>query len=778
MLSGDNKIFNASILIVEDNNIVMLELKDRLEEIGYKVIDSAPSGLVAIQKAENFHPDLIMMDIRLKGEMDGIETAAEIKRELDIPVIYLTAHSDDDTLQRAKITEPYGYVIKPYEERELFSTIEMALYKHEMEKKLKESRHWLSTTLKSIGDALIATDSNGIIKIINYVAEDITEWEFEDAIGKDIKEVFKIKDKDDPVLISLRYKSIIGASNKILIGKNGKETPIDFSSAPIKDDNGEISGIVLVFRDIAEKLEAKELIEKQRIFLRQIIDIDPNYISVKNYDGKFELTNKAAAEALGTTVDEIIGREDREFFNQEEIDYQRKIERAVIDSLEEIFIPEDKLIDANGRVHLLQTFKGAIDSQNGDKKLVLSVASDITDLKETEKALKESEGRIKTLLKAIPDIVVRYKRNGTILDYHIQEKDILFPDKNIIGEKIYNILDKTLAEKILLHSEQSIKTNQIQIFEHESFINEVINYKEIRIVSLLSEQMEDRQYEFIMILKEITERKIAQSEMLNYLTEIKQSKNVFEQKTIELSNLNTKLNESEKELKALNAGKDKFFSIIAHDLRSPFTSLLGLTEYLASDYSSITKNELKDVSNNLLKSAKLTFNLLENLLQWAKIRTGRIKFNPESFSLKQVISQMIDLYKGNAVNKNIALQVEIINDVKVLADLNMVETVLRNLFSNAIKFTKDYGKIIISVKEKGEYAHISIVDNGVGIREDIIEKLFQIDQNISTKGTQNEEGSGFGLILCKEFVEMNNGEISVNSEVGKGSNFSFTLPKA
>lgn len=766
----------VSIIVVEDNNIVMLELKDRLEEMGYNVVDTAPSGSEALSKIEQHHPNLIMMDIRLKGEMDGIDTAARIKKEFDIPVIYLTAHTDDDTIQRAKKTEPYGYVIKPFEEKELFSVIEMALYKHEMEIKLKESKNWLSATLTSIGDALIATDSNGIIKIINHVAEDLIEWNAKDAYGKDIREIFKIKGKESPVLISLQYNSIVGLTNKTLIGKNGKETPIDFSSAPIKDENGEISGIVLVFRDITEKLEAKELIEKQRIFLRQIIDTDPNFISVKNSDGKFELTNKAAAEALGSTVDDIVGKDDSKFFNQKEIEFQRKIERTVIDSLEEIFIPEDRLIDAEGKVHLLQTFKRAIDSQNGDKKLVLSVASDITHLKETENALRESEERIKTLLKAIPDIVVRYRRNGTILDYHIQNPDLLFPNTNIIGEKIYNVLEKNLAEKILLFSEKAIKTNQIQTFEHESCFNEELNYKAIRIVNLPVEQMDNSQNEFIIIIRDITERKIAQAEMLKYLNEIKQSKNVLEEKTIELSDLNSKLNESEKELKALNASKDKFFSIIAHDLRSPFTSLLGLTEYLASDYNNIPQNELKVISDNLLQSAKLTFNLLENLLQWAKVRTGRIKLNAEYFSLKKVICGMLDLYKGNAVNKDISIEVNINGDIDVFADLNMVETIFRNLFSNAIKFTHAGGKIIVGVKEKDGIVEISIKDNGVGISEENIKKLFQIDQNISTHGTQNEEGSGVGLILCKEFVEMNDGKIFVESKAGKGSTFSFTVP--
>lgn len=767
---------NASILIVEDNNIVMLELRSRLEETGYNVVGYAPSGFEAVKKAEEFHPDLIMMDIRLKGEMDGIDAAARIKNELDIPVIYLTAHTDDDTLQRAKFTEPYGYVIKPFEERELFSTIEMALYKHGMEKKLKESRHWLSTTLKSIGDALIATDSKGTVKIINHVAEDLTEWNYDEAYGREINDIFKIKDKDNPIIITLRYLSIAGLSNITLIGKNGKETQIDFSSAPIKDENGEISGIVLVFRDITDKIKSKELIEKQRVFLRQIIDTDPNFISVKDIEGKFELTNKAVAEALGTNTEEILGKRDIDFFDSETISYQRKIERQVINSLEEIYLPEDKLIDADGKVHLLQTFKRAIDSQDGDRKLVLSIASDITELKKTENALRESEKRIKTLLKAIPDIVLRYQKDGKVLDFHVHDSEALFQNADILGEEIYNIFEKELADKISIFSEKAISTGQIQIFEHNIFIDGRVNYKEIRIGSLPSNQPESFRDECIIIIRDITEQKTAQAEMLKYLSEVNESKNILEQKTIELAGLNQKLNESEQELKALNASKDKFFSIIAHDLRSPFTSLLGLTDYLASEYRNISTDELKEISSNLLKSAKTTYNLLENLLQWAKIRTGRIKFNPESFNIKTVTYQMIDLYKGNALNKNISFETEIYKEIIVFADLNMVETIFRNLISNSIKFTKEKGKIVITVKEKDKFAEINIKDNGIGISSETIGKLFQIDQNVSTLGTQNEEGSGFGLILCKEFAEINKGEIFVKSEIGKGSVFSFTLP--
>ena len=638
-------MYKASILIVEDNFIVMMELKDRLTEMGYEIADTVASGEEAINKARLCHPDLTIMDIRLKGAMDGIDAAASIKKEFDIPVIYLTAHTDEDTLQRAKITEPFGYIIKPFDERELNSAIEMALYKHKMEKRLKENEHWLSTTLKSIGDALIATNSYGIIKLINPVAEEITGWKYHEAIGLNIKDVFVVKDDkgnflENPVITSLQSNSIVGETDKILISKNGTETPVDFSSAPIKDENDlqlPLIGIVLVFRDITERKKTKGLIEKQKIFLREIIDTDPNYITVKNAEGKFELTNKAVAEALGTTTDEIVGKRDVEYFAGKEIEYQRKLEEEVLNSRKEIFVPEEKLIDSKGKIHLLQTFRRAINGQDGHEKLVLSVASDITELKLIEKAL--------------------------------------------------------------------------------------------------------------------------------------------EKKAAELTEMNLKLNESEKELRVLNESKDKFFSIIAHDLRSPFMALLGLSRHLFDEIDNIDKEELRSVSENILRSANNTFDLLENLLQWAKVKTGRINYEPVEINLKKILDKAIFLYEDNAAKKSIFIAIDVDDKISVSADPNMVEVILRNLISNAIKFSARKSMINISSENGKDFIKINVADTGVGISKNKIDKIFQVGSNVSTLGTENEEGSGLGLILCKEFVGINKGEISVESQTGKGSTFSFTLPK-
>jgi PAS domain S-box-containing protein len=256
---------NVKILVVEDESIVAMDIKHRAEGLGYSVTGITPSGEGAIQKALETLPDLVLMDIVLKGDMDGVEAAQKIRDTLDIPVVYLTAYSDEKTLKRAKVTEPFGYIIKPFEDRELHSAVEVALYKHKMESKLKESEKWLSTTLESIGDAVIATDENGCVKFMNPVAMAITGWNEADALGKNLKEIYNIIKEDseasidDPVKEVIQKNQIIELNDPtILITRNGNKVPIDDSSAPIKDSNGNIIGVALVFRDITERRKAEK----------------------------------------------------------------------------------------------------------------------------------------------------------------------------------------------------------------------------------------------------------------------------------------------------------------------------------------------------------------------------------------------------------------------------------------------------------------------------------------------------------------------------------------
>lgn len=257
----------AKILIVEDEAIIAKDLQWRLEGMGYDAPHIVATGQEAVQKAHETAPDLILMDIMLLGPMDGIEAANRIRGKADIPVIYLTAYADEEVLERAKMTEPFGYLIKPIGDRELHSNIEITLHKHRVDKKLRGNEKWLSTVLASIGDAVIATDTDGHLIFMNPAAEALTGWKEEEVSGKALENIFNIINEktgekvENPVQKVLRDGALMGiADNTVLITRDGSRIPIDDSGAPIKDENGNTLGVVMVFSDITARRRAEALL--------------------------------------------------------------------------------------------------------------------------------------------------------------------------------------------------------------------------------------------------------------------------------------------------------------------------------------------------------------------------------------------------------------------------------------------------------------------------------------------------------------------------------------
>jgi PAS domain S-box-containing protein len=234
---------------------------------------------------------------------------------------------------------------------------------------------------------------------------------------------------------------------------------------------------------------------------------------------------------------------------------------------------------------------------------------------------------------------------------------------------------------------------------------------------------------------------------------------------------------TEEKLQDSIASKDKFFSIIAHDLKSPFQGLIGFSNILLNDFESLTKDEIKDFITHISKSANNLLILLQNLLEWSRLQTGKMDYNPVKVDLNIEVETAINILKGNAFKKGIRLNNQISEGTLLKADRNMLDCICQNLLTNAIKFTREGGEVKISALESGDFYQINVADTGVGIRECDMKKLFKIDVSHTTKGTANESGTGLGLLLLKDMVEMHNGKIWVESEFGKGSTFIFTLPK-
>lgn len=224
------------------------------------------------------------------------------------------------------------------------------------------------------------------------------------------------------------------------------------------------------------------------------------------------------------------------------------------------------------------------------------------------------------------------------------------------------------------------------------------------------------------------------------------------------------------------AAKNKFFSIISHDLRGSFGIILSFVQILQESRIYLSEDELNELLDDIGKTANNTLGLLENLLEWARSQTGSIKYNPEKLKVSELVTESLNPNRESADKKRIELSSKLNGSPFVMADKNMVSLVVRNLVSNAIKFTPKNGKIEVLSEKLDNFLKVSVVDNGLGIEPERIEKLFSIDKKISTNGTNNEQGNGLGLILCKEFVERNGGNIAVKSKKDQGTTVSFTLP--
>ncbi len=293
----------TNILIVEDERIVAMELESRLTSLGYTVCAQAVSGEEALNLTGAHIPDLILMDINIKGKIDGIKTTEEIKRHYEIPIIYLTAFNDPQTIDRAKATEPYGYIIKPFEERELQTNIEIAVYKHTMEKKLRISEKRLSIILNSIGDAVIAADNNGQINYINPEAERLTGFTREQATGKDIFDVFRIEDEIQRGQAEEAVKNLNNSDSsarfpyQATIDCGGRiKRIVDINFNMIKDEKNNNNGMVISFRDITAKFQGEiALLESEKKY-RKVVENATEIIFIINTKGEFTFANEATVK--------------------------------------------------------------------------------------------------------------------------------------------------------------------------------------------------------------------------------------------------------------------------------------------------------------------------------------------------------------------------------------------------------------------------------------------------------------------------------------------------
>jgi PAS domain S-box-containing protein len=370
---------------------------------------------------------------------------------------------------------------------------------------------------------------------------------------------------------------------------------------------------------------------------------------------------------------------------------------------------------------------------------------DLTERKKAEELLRQSETKYRNLIETMPDGVYRSTPEGKFIE---------------VNDAMVRILGYDSKEDLM---SIDIKTQLYFDPEERERLTKKLRINELDIFPL---RKKDGSTVYI--------------EDHGWLVTDDSGKTIFHEgisrDVTQRKNAEVQLQEYSEQLKELVATKDKFFSIIAHDLKSPFNSIIGLSEIIKNDAKHLDIAAIEQYAGIIHSTSNNTFRLLENLLDWARIQQSQMPFHPVSLVLKTLTNEVLEFLIEKANSKMIAIINYIPDHLIVMADKNMIRTILRNLISNALKFTSKNGKIEIKAVERENKVEISIEDTGIGIKPEDIDKIFKIGSNFSKRGTENEKGTGLGLLLCKEFVEEHGGEIWVESEEGKGSSFKFSIP--
>ncbi|OGU34931.1 MAG: hypothetical protein A2068_00815 [Ignavibacteria bacterium GWB2_35_6b] len=509
-------------------------------------------------------------------------------------------------------------------------------------------------------------------------------------------------------------------------------------------------------REIAGHKQAEDALQQSSQKWEGIISASPDGIGMITLDGKIQLISDKLVEMHGYNKEEKSGYLGKSVFDF--IDPSNH--QLLIDNTRKLLTGESNrkiseytaIKKDNSRFYIDVNSTVLFDSENKPSS-ILYVQRDITERRLAEEALQQSNQKLEAIISASPDGIGMISLDGKIqlmsdklmeiYGYSVEEKN------EIIGKSSFDFIDPSNHKMLLGNIRKLIDGKSDNKLTEYLAIKKDGNRFYIDVNSTVLFDTNGNPSSILFVERDITERK--QTELI-----------------IQMQN---------NQLKELNLAKDKFFSIISHDLRSPFQGLIGLTGLMAEDVESFSSAELSKLSGQIHKTVNNLYKLLKNLLEWSQMQQGIMSFSPQNYSLSEIVKQVIDSSHQTAVQKKIKIINSISDQIRIYADGNMVNSILHNLLSNALKFSNQGGEVILNAKKlENEMVEISVSDNGIGMSDKTRNKLFNIEEKVGRKGTEGEDSTGLGLLLCKEFVEKHGGSIWVESQENKGSVFYIKLP--
>jgi len=598
------------------------------------------------------------------------------------------------------------------------------------------------------------------------------------------------------ISIALKRKKKIPFNELKIKSLDGKDKFIEIGGAPV-DYFGE-PALQTVMRDITDKKktlkeinDTKNKYQKTAEELNFVLDNMRDFVYRQNIEGKFTFVSPAIEFITGFTPEEW-------HTNYKDVLTDNPINQMVIKYTEDALFRgiqrppyEAEVYHKNGNRIVLEVSEIPL-TENGKPNGLIGVARDITERKKYQKLEKSlyaissaatTSNNSYELYKNIHEIIKELMPvKNFYIALHDETKNVMtFPyhvdefDPSPVGELPFG---RGLSEYVLrTKKSQLISKERDMELQEKGEVELSGEYTEIWLGIYLNFQ---RNYKGVFVVQDYEDPNAfgeKEMEILEFVSD--QIVKVIDKKLAEekLHQYNRELTEAKRMLEITNKNKDKFFSIIAHDLKNPFMSILGTSKLLSDSITDLTMKELAEISETMYSSSENLYKLLENLLSWSRLQLGNMQIVPKKLDAMPLINSVCKIFDLTAKNKNISLVCSVEKNVFAFADKDCFRTILRNLVSNALKFTKSGGIIKISAHADGNgNVKFSVADSGIGMDKETLGKLFDITEKITTRGTDGEAGTGLGLLLCKDLVEKNNGEIFVESEPDKGTTFYFTLP--
>ena len=619
------------------------------------------------------------------------------------------------------------------------------------DKELRLSKEKYKNIFNESDKPMCILNTDGYITDVNKKFAIELEYPEKDLLSKNIRNII---DPDFLREASFELRSHLNAPQSNIQFLTGKGEKIIYSSffIPVYKDDQKISNINCYFENITE--ETNNSTEEK--FFNSVFNFSPEGIAVESY-GKIIETNEAFANIFGYNKTE-------ELLNKDVLDIA---ESNDVIRLAEYFQLVDKkkinktMLEFSGKRKDNSNFYAEIAAsvfELNSRMFTAFIVRDITERKKVQNAITDSEEKYRNIIESIDDFLYTYEKVYNVL------KPVFFTSsvEKITGYSHHDFINDTKLLIKIIHPDDlaSFKQKLRVLFRSKILNSDEIEY---RIINKSGNIVWVRNK--INIVKGINGNVRKIYGLINNISLRKKA----EEELIKTTENLVKLNET----------KDKFISIVSHDLRTPFSSILGFTDLLLND-EDLTEEEKNQYVKYIRDSSKSMLSLVNSLLDWTRLQTGRIKFELERIEASSIIEKSINALSGSAFQKNIELASFVRSDVFIFVDKELIGQVFNNLISNAIKFTKESGSIIISINksERPRFIEFSVKDNGVGIKEENLKHLFKVESKFTSEGTSGEKGSGLGLSLVKEIIEKHGGKIWVESEYGKGSDFKFTLPIA